>query len=383
MAVFNRCKALCQSEDSQCFEFDVPMDLRVKNLSSLMNLTDEMQKFEERTESMLKRLYRNYHDLNATQPLTVTSRCPHDREQSPEDYMKSFCWEEIEYGHKQELAKLAGQMFTNVTEDDNLCKNKQATLTQISSRLNAIQRKRSGNLVTRDLADLIKDEHIKDIVHGNRSDRDCPPNSPFKNRVSTAIAPYWIVVAKHREADFRKVYESFSEYVVPRSAMKVDEDKDYILFRILHLARDTLEDDLKNSVEQEHKFVLRNFSYDSQQSSDNSAEEEDLMQQQQAQKRSVTQAIRAAFGHIFLSWIHLKAIRVFVESVLWYSLPANFKVMMIAPNENNSSRLREKLSELFKSAKVSPANMSAGDEEDNLPYVNLDLELDWFFEDNN
>ena len=36
-----------------------------------MNLTDDMQKYEERTESTLKRLVRNYDDLKPPHPLMI------------------------------------------------------------------------------------------------------------------------------------------------------------------------------------------------------------------------------------------------------------------------------------------------------------------------
>jgi len=201
--------------------------------------------------------------------------------------------------------------------------------------------------------------------------------------MSEKIVPYWVVVSKHREKDFLDSYERFTKFVVPGSALKVaSEDKDYSLFRILHLNVPALEDDLKQSVEGEpNKFVLRQFTFEHQANEASTQEERELLQKQEHSKREVIAAIRTNFSEMFMGWFHLKAIRVFVESVLWYSLPPNFQVMIIAPNENRESSLRDKLALQFKDAKCAQSSMSSPDEEDNYPYVNLDLDLDWLFGD--
>jgi len=365
--VLDQCKSLCKSEDSVCADFPVP-ELKVKNLSSLMNLTDDMGKFEERTEATLKRLHRNYGDLGPD-PSQVLGIDWHRGFQTPEEYMKTFEWDERKYMAKADLAGLASTIFAEICDMDNDVKNKQAELATTNSRLNAIQRKRSGNLLNRDLSDLIKAEHyVKD---------------PVTKRLSEKIIPYFVVVSKQRESDFRKCYERFTEYVVPRSAQEVQsDDKDYMLFRILHLNVPALEDTLKTNVE-DKKFLLRPFEFQPQQASETSQEERELIHQQDNFKKEVLNAIRTNFSEMFMGWFHLKAIRVFVESVLWYSLPPNFQVMIIAPNERHEQSLRAKLAKQFKDAKCSQANMSSGDEDDagNYPYVNLDLEMDWLTED--
>jgi V-type H+-transporting ATPase subunit C len=286
--------------------------------------------------------------------------------QKPEEYMTHFSWDERKYMAKTDLAQLAGTIYSEITDMDNDVKNKQAELAAFSARLNAIQRKRSGNLLTRDLSDLIKAEHYV---------RD-----PTTKRLSEKIVPYFVVVSKHRDQEFQQCYERFTSWVVPRSAVAVpSEDKDYILYRILHLNVPALEDELKNGVEAK-KFVLRSFEFQPQQAQETSQEEAELVHQQDYARKDVLTAIRTNFSEMFMGWFHLKAIRVFVESVLWYSLPPNFQVMIISPNERHIGSLRNKLGQRFKDAKCSQSNVSAGDEEDNYPYVNLDLDMDWLFE---
>lgn len=342
------------SEDSRAFDFPIPQ-LKVKNLSSLMNLTDDMQKYEERAESMLKRLHRNFTDLGPQVPLDVSKM-------TPEQYLQQFEWDIRKYPAQHDLSTMAGQIFNDISDMDNDIKGKQADLTAVGSRLNAIQRKRSGNLVTRDLSDLIKTSHyVRDET---------------TKKLSEKIVPYFIVVSVHREQDFLNTYERFTQFVVPRSAREVPTpDKDYKLFRILHLNAETLEDDLKTSCE-EHKFTFRKFEFGSMAAAEETShEEQELINEQKRLTQQVILYIKSNFSEMFVAYMHLKAIRVFVESVLWYSLPPNFQVMLIQPNERNESSLRRKLASQFQGAKCS--QVVQDDSEDNHPYVNMDLELDW------
>merc|ERR1711998_690019 len=162
---------LCQSEDSNAYDFPIPK-LKVKNLSSLMNLTDDMQKYEERAEAMLKRLHRNYEELGSEQALDVDKK-------RPDHYLQMFEWDIRKWPAQQDLTPMAGGIFNEISDMDNDIKAKQAELAAVNSRLNAIQRKRSGNLVTRDLSDLIRTDHYV---------RD-----PATKALSQKIVPYFIV----------------------------------------------------------------------------------------------------------------------------------------------------------------------------------------------
>jgi len=348
-------KRICSSEDSAAHDFRIPT-LKVKNLSSLMNLTDDMAKYEERTEATLKRLHRNYEDLEAETPLDVNKL-------TPEKYLQSFNWDVRKYPEQTDLAKLAGDIYNEISDMDNDIKSKQGELSTINSRLNNIQRKRSGNLMTRDLSDIITINHYL--------------QDPVTKKLSQKIVPYFIVVSAHRVPEFLSCYERFTEFVVPKSAQEVKTaDTDYKLFRILHLNAGALEDSLKNACE-EHKFVFRNFKFEPQQAQETSQEEAELSQEQKRLTVQVSMYIKSNFSEMFVAFMHLKAIRVFVESVLWYSLPPNFQVMLIQPNESREQGLRAKLATQFQNAKCSQGNMSKGDDEDNHPYVSMDLDLGW------
>jgi len=62
-----------------------------------------------------------------------------------------------------------------------------------------------------------------------------------------------------------------------------------------------------------------------------------------------------------VTWIHLKALRLFVESVLRYGLPVNFQAAIIKPQKKGSKRLRETLDNLYSHLNSSNEGLSKKD----------------------
>lgn len=79
----------------------------------------------------------------------------------------------------------------------------------------------------------------------------------------------------------------------------------------------------------EHKFHVREFVFDEKSRDE---EQERLRKAQALEKKLWADTLRlasAAFGDAFQATTHLKALRVFVESVLRYGLPPNFIAAVI------------------------------------------------------
>lgn len=89
---------------------------------------------------------------------------------------------------------------------------------------------------------------------------------------------------------------------------------------------------------------------------------------------------RTAFGEAFSSWIHICAVRLFVESVLRYGLPPKFLGALIEPEVRHEHRLRKGLAEcvglhgahFYKSDDTTGASTDA----DLYPYVSFSLDVE-------
>jgi V-type H+-transporting ATPase subunit C len=85
-------------------------------------------------------------------------------------------------------------------------------------------------------------------------------------------------------------------------------------------------DDFKNAC-REKKYIVREFAFDAEKSK--GGEKKKLEAERETQKKNLVRWCKTNFSEAFVAWVHLKAIRVFVESVLRYGLPTNFQAMLL------------------------------------------------------
>jgi len=68
---------------------------------------------------------------------------------------------------------------------------------------------------------------------------------------------------------------------------------------------------------------------------------------------------KTTYSDVFAAWIHIKAMRLFVESVLRYGLPVNFAASLVKPKKGSDKKLRLLLGELYQ--KLSGETSHTGD----------------------
>ncbi len=64
------------------------------------------------------------------------------------------------------------------------------------------------------------------------------------------------------------------------------------------------------------RFIVRDFIYDEQSLKAGKNERDKLLQEKQRQYAPLVRWLKINFGEIFSAYVHIKALRVFVESVL-------------------------------------------------------------------
>jgi V-type H+-transporting ATPase subunit C len=115
--------------------------------------------------------------------------------------------------------------------------------------------------------------------------------------------------------------------VVPGSARKIDEDQENALYTVTLFQK--VIDEYKSNC-REHKcvkeknssifihsrFIVRDFVYDEQSLKAGKSERDKLVQEKQRQYAPLVRWLKINFGEIFSAYVHVKALRVFVESVL-------------------------------------------------------------------
>uniref|UniRef100_A0A672HCF8 V-type proton ATPase subunit C n=1 Tax=Salarias fasciatus TaxID=181472 RepID=A0A672HCF8_SALFA len=240
-------------------------------------------------------------------------------------YITRFQWDMAKYPIKQSLKNISEIISKQITQIDNDLKSRASAYNNLKGNLQNLERKNAGSLLTRSLADIVKKE---DFVLD-----------------SEYLITLLVVVPKTGYTDWQKVYETLAEMVVPRSSNLLYEDNDSGLFSVT-LFRKAI-DDFKHKA-RENKFTVRDFQYNEEEMKADKEEMNRLSTDKKKQFGPLVRWLKVNFSEAFIAWIHIKALRVFVESVLRYGLPVNFQAMLLQPNKKTMKRLREVLNELYK-----------------------------------
>lgn len=93
----------------------------------------------------------------------------------------------------------------------------------------------------------------------------------------------------------------------------------------------------------EKRFVLRDFKWNPSQSTKSAMAREQLQVEVDGMKSALMRWCKTHFGDAFVAWMHIKAIRVFVESVLRYGLPVDFTSVLYKVHSGKDHLLTQKL----------------------------------------
>ncbi|XP_074905237.1 V-type proton ATPase subunit C 2 [Buteo buteo] len=325
--------ATSKSNLSSNSKFHIP-DLKVGTLDALVGLSDELGKLDSFAESVIKKIAQYIGEVmedskDKVQENLLANGGLKDKMKCLKidliSYLTQFEWDMAKYPIKQPLKNISEALAKQVTQIETDLKTRSAAYNNIKGNLQSLEKKTVGNLLTRTLADIV---HKEDFVL----------NSEY-------LITLLVVVPKSSYIQWQKTYESLSDMVVPRSTKMIAEDAEGGLFTVT-LFRKVM-DDFKAKA-RENRFMVREFYFDEKELK---CEKEELMKLASDKKQQYGPLLRwlkVNFSEAFVAWIHVKALRVFVESVLRYGLPVNFQAMLLQPNRKSVKRLRDVLNVVFK-----------------------------------
>ncbi|XP_034247075.1 V-type proton ATPase subunit C isoform X1 [Thrips palmi] len=326
-----------QNSLSDNYKFNIP-DLKVGTLDQLVGLSDDLGKLDGFVESVTRKVAaylgevledqrdKLHENLMANNDSAKLSTASFLRAQDGDlsNYITRFQWDMAKYPIKQSLRNIADIISKQVGQIDADLKTKSSTYNNLKSSLQNMEKKQTGSLLTRNLADLVKKEHF--IL-----------DSEYLNTLL-------VVVPKQSINDWWANYEKLTDMIVPRSSQMITQDQDYGLFTVTLFKK--VEDEFKHHA-REKKFIVREFKYNEEELAAGKNEITKLVTDKKKQFGPLVRWLKVNFSECFCAWIHVKALRVFVESVLRYGLPVNFQAMLLHPNKKNTKRLRDVLLQLY------------------------------------
>ncbi|XP_041367379.1 V-type proton ATPase subunit C-like isoform X2 [Gigantopelta aegis] len=304
------------------YKFPIP-DLKVGTLDILVGLSDELGKLDIYCESVTRKIAQYLGEVleDVRDKLRENLKV---NDAPPINYVQRFQWDLAKYPIKQSLTIIADIIHKQVNQIESDLKTKSNAFNSLKGNLQSLERKATGSLLTRNLGDIVKkDDFVLDSEY-----------------LTTLI----IAIPKPIVNDWQLKYEKLTDMVVPRSSKLVKEDNEYALVTVTLFKK--VVEEFKHHC-RENKFIVRDFQYSEEEIMAGLTEISKLEADKKKQFGPLVKWLKVNFGECFAAWIHVKALRVFVESVLRYGLPVNFQAMLLHPTKRSTKRLREVLNQLY------------------------------------
>jgi V-type H+-transporting ATPase subunit C len=379
-------KTLQRDGLGRIFPFDMPV-LSVGTLDTLMGLSDDIVKLNMSVEAVLKKVERQYTEIVG--PGAETLRV---HETEVQHYLKDFHWDIAQFRHTSvPITDIVSQIQSLVAGIDEESKRLAVTLSEKNQALSLAQRKKVVNYSTSALEDFLTEENyqmadpVTDsdifttvlVVVGANQEEDFLTNyQALGGDIASFGGPEWDFDNSSLGKDDGNYgpYSSRSRVkgspVTPAAPVKISSVGDSNLYSLVilkgHYEAGIVQADKTMSegrfidyVEpfiiacREKKLVVRRIDVDLETLRGGGAEaaigvcEAAVGDVQYKAKHWCL----AHFGELYSSWIHLKVIRGFVESVLRYGLhsgkAAKYTSCFVEPTAGREKVLEERLSEVI------------------------------------
>jgi len=351
-----------QNSLSVNYKFQIP-DLKVGTLDQLVGLSDDLGKLDAFVEQVTRKVAAYLGEVLEDQRDKLQENLMANNTDLP-SYLTRFQWDIAKYPIKQSLRNIADIISKQVGQIDADLKTKSSAYNNLKGSLQTLEKKQTGSLLTRNLADLVKKEHF--ILD------------------SEYLTTLLVIIPKAQTQEWLATYEKLTDMVVPRSSQLITQDNEYSLYTVSLFKK--VGEEFKLHA-REKKFVVRDFTYNEEELAAGKNEITKLVTDKKKQFGPLVRWLKVNFSECFCAWIHVKALRVFVESVLRYGLPVNFQAILIQPNKKFVKRLRDVLNQLYghldSSAALSGANFDGVDipglgfgQQEYYPYVYYKINVD-------
>jgi len=302
------------SKSNQVASFSIPT-FKTGTLDGLISLSEDLPKQETFFTTTVAKTVDTLRNLLNNDPSKLNQHILVNEQTVDEYIMKDWKWNEGRYGVQRGLRDIVDSLTKEMTSIDNAMKAKLANYNLVKGSLVQMQRKKTGNLSLRSLVDVVsKDDFIQD---------------------SEYLETLLVAVPKANVKDWNSKYERLSSMVVPRTSASVASDEEYTLFSVVVFRR--VHDEFVQKC-RENKFIVRDFVF---------SEEEFAKQHQELETADTTEKelwtellrlSRTNFSESIQILVHLKVVRLFVESVLRYGLPANYTGIAVKPDPKSAKK---------------------------------------------
>lgn len=300
-------------------EFKLP-DFQIGTLDSLVQESEELSKLDGQLSTSIAKVVEILQGVldSSTNLRTVNSK-------PVMNYAETFQWNSSKYRLDKSINELVNLISSEALTMDNDVRSSYQTYQNAKSNFLAADRKKNGDLSIKSLHDIVKpDDFVLNSEH---------------------LTSILVAVPKNLNDEFKKSYETLTQFVIPRSAKLITFDQEYNLYSITLFKK--YEPDFINGCRDKKWQPRTDFTYD-EEILNNMRKEFDLTKANESKsKNDLIRLAKTAYSEIFSAWFHIKSIRIYVESVLRYGLPPQFDSFLLKFNSENINNVEKGMKELI------------------------------------
>jgi len=279
--------------------FAIP-SFKIGTLDALVQQADDLAKLNNACEGVVAKVGESLRQiLDGDEAKVQQHKTINDK--PVDQYLRNFQWNKVKYRADKPIKELIDALQKEIQGIDNDVKSKFSQYNQTKSALAAAERKRTGNLATKSLASVV------------------PPSALVHD--SEYLDTHLIAVPNTAVKDFYKAYEELCPMVVPRSASKLASDDEFTLFGVTTFKKHSAEFVHKC---REKRWTPRDYQYKQGGKEEEAQETDQLAKDERKLWGEALRLARTGYSESAMLWIHVLALRVFVETVLRYGLPLDF-----------------------------------------------------------
>jgi V-type H+-transporting ATPase subunit C len=350
------------------FKFEIP-SLTVGTLDTLMRVSDEMDKTDSIIEGIVRKVEKCSQELSDRHAVELTvGGVPSSR------YIQQFAWDSAKYPARRPLRELISLIAGGAAAIEEELKQLTSSYGEKVAAMQEAKRRKAANVFSADLSDILTEdivskvkpvdtEYLKTIfiaVPRSMQDQFEAGLPKLGSDVVGYGGPDWArdptklgePVSFGSHVDRHKVRGS---PVVPGSLMTVFTDEDGILYSCTILKSQYEAGYYENNefqagtkvdivaefakVCREKRYIVREFTWDPTQSQKSSVVLEQLQVEVDGMNSALLRWCKNHYGDAFVAWMHIKVVRVFVESVLRYGLPVDFTAVLYKVQNGKDTEL--------------------------------------------
>ena len=242
---------------------------------------------------------------------------------------ESFGWHTSQFDTKDGIPALVQKFQQVLTTSEERCRGLLNEYNDARNKLTNYHRRTQGNLNSVPITEVV-DAWCK---------REGMTSGPVESEFITTV---FVAVPLEQKDVFESEYAHFHDFVVPRSASLVSADNEYALYSFNCFKK--VIDDVKAKC-RNLRFAVREYN-----TSDDLTPEAmfKLKEKVKNDKGRLTVILAQQYTQCFVAWIHLKCVRLFVESVLKFGVPVRFIPALIAADAAKEEEVLRALENIYR-----------------------------------